>query len=113
MVKVAGALHKSSEVMKIVNDLMKVGSMQGTMREMARGSGLLQLAAVPQTHLLTTNTARPPRILYSRHSQAYDSQSATLRTADTLAWPWTALRNGVVLVRLLPDLLCHASSSFD
>lgn len=37
MVKVAGTINKSTEVMKIVNDLVQVGSMQSGMREMARG----------------------------------------------------------------------------
>lgn len=37
MVKVAGTINKSAEVMKIVNDLVQVGSMQTGMREMARG----------------------------------------------------------------------------
>lgn len=38
MVKVAGTINKSTEVMKIVNDLVQVGSMQSGMREMAKGT---------------------------------------------------------------------------
>lgn len=38
MVKVAGTINKSTEVMKIVNDLVQVGSMQSSMREMAKGT---------------------------------------------------------------------------
>lgn len=37
MVKVAGTINKSTEVMKIVNDLVQIGSMQSSMRDMARG----------------------------------------------------------------------------
>lgn len=38
MVKVAGTINKSTEVMKIVNDLAKVGSMQTGMRDLAKGA---------------------------------------------------------------------------
>jgi hypothetical protein len=37
MTRVAGALTKSGEVMKLVNNLMKVPQLQRTMVEMARG----------------------------------------------------------------------------
>lgn len=36
MVKVAGAISKSGEVMKSMNDLMKIGAMQEGMRNLAR-----------------------------------------------------------------------------
>jgi hypothetical protein len=37
MVKVAGTISKSTEVMKIVNDMTKVGAMQTGMRDLAKG----------------------------------------------------------------------------
>jgi hypothetical protein len=38
MVKVAGTISKSSEVMKIVNEMSKVGAMQSGMRDLAKGA---------------------------------------------------------------------------
>jgi hypothetical protein len=39
MVKVAGTLQRSSEVMKLVNESMKLPEMQRTMMEMSKGEG--------------------------------------------------------------------------
>jgi len=47
MVKVAGTINKSTEVMKIVTDLVQVGSMQASMREMAKGNVGYALACCP------------------------------------------------------------------
>jgi hypothetical protein len=38
MVKMAGTINRSSEVMKIVNDLTKVGTLQAGVRDMAKGA---------------------------------------------------------------------------
>jgi hypothetical protein len=40
MLRVAGHLQKSTEVMKLVNDTMKLPEMQKAMMEMSKGGGL-------------------------------------------------------------------------
>jgi hypothetical protein len=39
MIKVAGTLGKSGEVMKIVNDMIKLPALRTTMMEMSKGGG--------------------------------------------------------------------------
>jgi hypothetical protein len=45
MLRVSGTLQKSGEVMKLVNDSIKLPEMQRTMFEMSKGKRLQQLSS--------------------------------------------------------------------
>lgn len=47
MTRVAGSLAKSGEVMKLVNNLMKVPQLHKTMVEMSRGVGACRPRSLP------------------------------------------------------------------